>query len=112
MKNKIVLVPFPFDDLKGSKIRPAVCLTEVIHPHRHIVLAFITSAVTANSTATDLVLDIGDTDFAQTGLRVSSTIKLHRLVTVSTTLVKREIGSLSISHQNKVEDCLRKLFDI
>jgi len=26
MKGKVVLVPFPFDDLSTSKVRPAVCL--------------------------------------------------------------------------------------
>ena len=27
---KVVLVPFPFDDLSATKLRPAVCLTEPI----------------------------------------------------------------------------------
>jgi hypothetical protein len=26
MKGKVVLVPFPFDDLSTTKVRPAVCL--------------------------------------------------------------------------------------
>lgn len=29
-KGKVVLVPFPFDDLMMAKVRPAVCLTEPI----------------------------------------------------------------------------------
>jgi hypothetical protein len=29
-KGKVVLVPFPFDDLSTTKVRPAVCLTEPI----------------------------------------------------------------------------------
>lgn len=45
MRNKVVLVPFPFDDLTGSKVRPAICLTEAAGPYRHVVLAFITSVV-------------------------------------------------------------------
>ena len=40
---KVVLVAFPFDDLSGSKVRPAVCLTDPIGPHRHVVLAFVSS---------------------------------------------------------------------
>ena len=36
MKYKIVLVPFPFDDLTASKVRPAVCLTDEIKPHSHM----------------------------------------------------------------------------
>lgn len=27
IKSKVVLVPFPFDDLSTNKARPAVCLT-------------------------------------------------------------------------------------
>ncbi len=26
-RGKVVLVPFPFDDFSGTKLRPAVCLT-------------------------------------------------------------------------------------
>ena len=45
MKWKIVLVPFPFDDLSGIKVRPAICLTDEISPYKHVVIAFITSQV-------------------------------------------------------------------
>lgn len=30
MKGKVVLVPFPFDDLSANKVRPAVCLTNPV----------------------------------------------------------------------------------
>ncbi len=56
MKHKIVLVPFPFDDLSANKVRPAVCLTDTISPFDHVVLAFITSRVATLPTETDLVL--------------------------------------------------------
>jgi hypothetical protein len=45
MTGKIVLVPFPFDDLSGSKVRPAICLTDPVGQHRHVVLGFITSQI-------------------------------------------------------------------
>jgi len=82
MKYKIVLVPFPFDDLTASKVRPAVCLTDEIKPYNHVILAFITSQVSANTSSTDFVIDKTDADFAATGLKVSSTIRLHRLIRV------------------------------
>jgi mRNA interferase MazF len=44
-KGKVVLVPFPFDDLSTTKVRPAVCLTHPIGPYRHVILAFITSQI-------------------------------------------------------------------
>ena len=87
-KHKVVLVPFPFDDLSSGKVRPAVCLTNPIGPHRHVILAFVTSRVAPDPLATDLVIDANDSDFAATGLRVSSTLQLHRLMTATTALIK------------------------
>ena len=59
MRYRVVLFPFPFDDLSGSKVRPAVCLTEAVGAHRHVVLAFITSAVPPRLEPTDVPLDPG-----------------------------------------------------
>ncbi len=112
MKYKIVLVPFPFDDLSSNKVRPAVCLTNPIGPYHHVILAFITSRVAAKPLATDLVIDSSGPDFASTGLHVSSTLQLHRLMTATTTLIKRALGQLSPKMQTQVNDCLRKLFDL
>jgi len=111
-KHKIVLVPFPFDDLSSSKVRPAVCLTDPIGPHRHTVLAFISSRVPSFLLETDLVIKADDPDFALTGLRVSSTLRLHRLMTATMTLVRRELGQLSPTMQSQVNDRLRELFDL
>ena len=111
-KYKVVLVPFPFDDLSSSKVRPAVCLTGPIGPHRHVILAFITSRVSSSPLETDLVIDANDVDFASTGLRVSSTLQLHRLMTVTTAFITRELGQLPPKMQTDVTRRLRSLFDL
>ena len=111
-KYKVVLVPFPFDDLSSSKVRPAVCLTDPIGPHHHVVLAFITSRVSDEPLASDLVLGSGDPDFASTGLRVSSMLQLHRLMTATTALIRRELGRLSPRMQAEANDRLRELFGL
>lgn len=111
-KGKIVLVPFPFDDLLTTKVRPAVCLTEPIGPHRHVILAFITSRIPSALLDTDLVLDAGHADFASTGLRVSSTLQLHRLMTATTSLIRRELGQLSPAIQTEAANRLRQLFGL
>lgn len=111
-KHKVVLVPFPFDDLSSTKVRPAVCLTDLIGPHRHVVLAFITSRIPAQPLATDLVLDEQDPDFSATGLRASSTLQVHRLMTATTSLIRRELGRLSPGIVSDLEIRLRNLFAI
>ena len=95
MKGKIVLVPFPFYDLSTSKVRPAVCLTDPVGPHRHVIMAFISSRMSIDQLETDLILNSGDADFAMTGLRVTSTLRLHSLMTVTTALIRRKLGELS-----------------
>jgi mRNA interferase MazF len=111
-KHKIVLIPFPFDDLSSAKVRPALCLTQSIGPHQHVILAFITSQIVSSPLPTDLMIDVNDPDFGATGLRVASTVQLHRLMTASISLIRRELGSLSPRLQLQVEQRLRLLFGL
>ena len=112
MRGKVVLLPFPFDDLASTKIRPALCLTDRIGQHRHVVVAFISSVVPSPLTSTDVLLDPSDPDFAVTGLRVRSVIRLHRLMTVSTAVIRRELGELSPRQMTIVDQCVRQLFGL
>src|SRR3972149_1306902 len=106
IKGKIVLVPFPFDDFSSTKVRPAVCLTNPIGPHRHVVLAFISSQPPADILETDLRLNPTEDDFRSTGLRVHSVVRLHRLMTITTSFVRRELGELSPRMQGEVNNRL------
>lgn len=112
MRARVILVPFPFDDLTGSKVRPAVCPTDPVGAHRHVVLAFITSVVPPKLEATDVLLDPGSADFARTGLRVRSALRLHRMVTVSAAIIQRQLGVLTPKLQVQVQERLRTLFGI
>jgi mRNA interferase MazF len=55
-KGKIVLIPFPFNDLSTTQVRPAVCLTNPVGVHRHVILALITSVIPTDVIATDIIL--------------------------------------------------------
>jgi len=110
MRFRVVLVPFPFDDLSGAKVRPAVCLTEVVGVWRHVVLAFLTSVVPAQLEPTDLLIAPSEPDFARTGLRVRSVLRLHRMVTVPTRIIQRQLGVLTPNLQAEVMHRLRDLF--
>jgi mRNA interferase MazF len=111
-RGKVVLVPFPFDTLEATKVRPAVCLSEPIGPHRHVVLGFISSQIPETLLPTDVLLESGQAGFSMTGLRVSSSIRLHRLVTLSASLVRRELGVLPPVVMAQISDRLRLLFGL
>jgi mRNA interferase MazF len=110
IRGKVVLLPFPFDDLSATKVRPAICLTEPIGLHRHVVVAFITSQIPAPLLDSDLVLDEKSSNFATTGLRVSSVLRLHRLMTIAAGVIQRELGELPPAVLAEVDAKLKRLF--
>jgi mRNA interferase MazF len=108
-KGKVVLVPFPFDNLSATKVRPAVCLTNPVGKYSHIILAFITSQIPTNLLETDIVLDTSHPDFTASGLHKPSTIRLDHLMTVRKSLIQRELGTLSSDTQDKIAEKLCNL---
>jgi mRNA interferase MazF len=76
MKGRIVLIQFPFDDLSDRKVRPAYCLTDAIGNYQHVIFALITSRIPPIPLTTDLIIDLLDPDFALSGLRQPSTLRL------------------------------------
>lgn len=112
MKWKVVLVPFPFDDFSGTKARPVVCLTTEVGAYQHIVVAFITSQATKATEISDIPIPTTHSDFEQTGLKVDSAIRLHRLITLPSYIILRELGVVSPAIQAEITTRLRVLFDL
>lgn len=112
MKFKIVLINFPFDDFTQTKLRPALCLTDFISKHQQIVLAPITSNLNNATEITDLIIEITNTGFEKTGLKVSSVIKIHRLLTTSDKIIQKTIGDLPESFHQEVYEKIKLLFNI
>lgn len=82
----IVLIAFPFTDLSGNKIRPAMVLAS----HKKsvdIVVAFITSK---HKKGVEFVVPIVPT--AQNGLKASSSIVCDKIATLDKKVVVGKIG--------------------
>jgi mRNA interferase MazF len=106
MKGKVVLIQFPFDDLSSSKVRPAYCLTAAIGTYAHVIFALITSRVPEKPLNTDILLHPEHPDFLSSGLRQASTLRLDHLVTLRQSLIRRELGSLTLETQALVANIL------
>jgi mRNA interferase MazF len=72
-----------------------------------VVLAGISSVVRGPGIPTDLAVDISHPDFRQTGLRVASVLRLHKLAAVESTIVIRRLGRISPGLQVEVDRVLR-----
>ncbi|MBD2345190.1 type II toxin-antitoxin system PemK/MazF family toxin [Anabaena subtropica] len=96
-KGDVVLVPFPFTDLTGTKLRPGLVLW-VDSAGNDITVCFISSQNTNNLSPEEFVLEQSDTEFSGTGLKVISKVRVTRLVTLERRLITRRIGKLGANH--------------
>ena len=103
-KGSVVLIPFPFTDLKGNKIRPAVvlCRTEL-----DVTICFITSELKWKTE-----YDIYVIPSKNNGLKVPSLIRTCKIATIDSALVLGELGELSNIEIMELDKELRKLLQL
>ena len=106
----MVLVRFPFTDLSGDKRRPVLILA--VARGDDVVAAFVTSRGGAQTDPTEIVLVSGDPEFATTGLRVASAIRLSRLATLHRGLITARLGRVGPRTAAAVGAGLRHLFQL
>ena len=106
LKGRIVLVNFPFTDLSGYKLRPAVVLSS-LKKGEDCLLAFISSAGIAKSE-----FDISLKPSAKNGLKINSVIKIDKIATLAKNIIIGELGVLEKEYLDQVDKKLRKLLSI
>ncbi len=111
IKNSIVLVPFPFDDFSTSKVRPALCLTEKIGKYKHVIIAFISSKISDDVLDSDIIVRKNSKEWERTGLLVDSVIRLHKMVTIPSSLIQRKLGNVNSSLEVQVSKKIKGLFN-
>jgi mRNA interferase MazF len=106
-RGSVVLTPFPFTDLRGKKVRPAAVVSRSDRPGDDVILAFISSVKPVDPQPTDLLLSRSDPDFADTGLKVDSVLKCDKLATVQRQILLGELGTLSATLVEDMDQRLR-----
>ena len=91
---QIVKFLFPFaDDFDKGKPRPSLIISSSFGKFNHTILAYLTTDID-DKLDTDVLIDATQPYFAKTGLRNSSVLKLHRLITVTPSQIGNVIGDL------------------
>ncbi len=101
-KGDIVLITFPFTDLSGSKLRPAVVLAD---KNLDFTVCFITTQ-TGWQEPTDVVL----TPNIINGLRKQSLIRTSKIATLDKSLAKGLLGRLGSAELTELNSKLKILF--
>lgn len=100
----LVLIQFPFTDLSGSKVRPALIL---VATSLDVTLAFITTQIQWQE-PTDLLLMPSNLN----GLKKTSLVRLSKLATIDAALVQGRLGVLDMNQLQTVHQNLRLLFQL
>ncbi|MBT3387761.1 MAG: type II toxin-antitoxin system PemK/MazF family toxin [Desulfobacula sp.] len=87
----IILTPFPFTDLAGTKVRPALIVSKTNPGEQDVIVCFITSKSERNQYA----VKIDNT--TETGLKVPSTVRLDKIATIEKKVVLGELGKVQNS---------------
>lgn len=103
-KGAFVLVPFPFTDLSGQKVRPAL----VLHAARgeDCILAFISSDASKKKQGGMVPVKMS----RRNGLKVDSVIRVDKLATLQKKIIIGELGVAEQITMKAVDQALRTLF--
>jgi mRNA interferase MazF len=106
-KGEIVLIPFPFTDLSGQKVRPAL----ILHANNRAedcLVAFISSRPQVRMHG----FDIAVTSSKRNGLKFDSVVKVNKVATLQKKTVIGKLGTLESSLLEDVNNKLRTLFHL
>jgi mRNA interferase MazF len=103
-KGDIVLIIFPFTDLSGNKLRPAVILGET---NQDVTVCFITTK-TEWQEQTDIVLQPNDNN----GLHKLSLIRVGKIATLEKSMIKGLMGRLLVNEVSELNSKLKLVFSL
>jgi len=99
----IVLLKFPFTDNKSFKKRPALIINDF--DDNDIIVCRITSQI--YKTQNDVLID----SWKESGLKLPSVIRVHKLATLEKDMVELLMGKIDNSTKEKVKEIITKLTD-
>ena len=93
----IVLIPFPFSDLTGAKMRPALILSNsLLNSTDDRICCLITSH------KTDQGILLSSDSFMEGKLPFKSWVKPHRLFTVDSKIIQKKLCCINSSFHKKI----------
>ena len=113
-RGDVVLVPFPFQDRPGEKVRPAVVVQNDSDNSRlaNTILTMITGNLKDSGQPTTVLIDPAPADGAGSGLAGPSLVKCYNLATVRQRRVLHILGRLSTVIMGRVDTALKAALDL
>ncbi len=105
----IILTPFPFTDLSGKKVRPALVLAV---NKEDILVCFISSIIPQKILKHDVFIKEENKCFQNTGLKVDSLIKVMKIATLERKIILGKLGVLDKVNLSKIKIIIKKYFNL
>ena len=103
IKGDIVIIPFPFTDLSGSKKRPAFVVADL--PGDDIIVCQITS----QSKLFPFAISVNASDFFSGGLPIDSYIRPNKIFTADKNIILSVAGHLN---ETKINEAVNSIITI
>ncbi len=103
---QVVLFRFPHTDLEEGKLRPALLLGKLPGEYDDWLICMISSQTRHYIPGFDEIAQESDPDFAATGLKVSSVIRVGRLAVVEGEVLLGAIGHIGPERFQRIKSRL------
>jgi mRNA interferase MazF len=107
----IVLVPFPFTDLTGEKVRPALVLSNK-EIGNDVTLCFVSSIIPKKILDNEIIIKKDNKNFKNTGFKTDSLFKVTKIATLERKVILGKLGNLDYINLLKVKIIIKKYFDL
>ena len=99
---QVVVFQFPQTDLEEGKLRPALLLEKLPGEYDDWLICMISSQTRQYIDGFDEIVEDSSDDFKQSGLKLTSVIRVGRLAVVSGEVLLGAIGEISNERLNRV----------
>jgi mRNA interferase MazF len=106
-QREIVLIPFPYSDLTGSMLRPAIIISNLnLNKSQDRLCCLITSQPTKDG------LLINKKSFEYGKLPLKSWVKTYRVFTINENIIKKKLCKVNVTFFNEILSDLNKYIKI
>jgi mRNA interferase MazF len=100
---QVVVFRFPQTDLEEGKLRPALLLGKLPGEYEDWLICMISSQTHQYVAGFDEIIQENDVDFGESGLKVTSVIRVGRLAVVSGEILIGALGQVSSERLSRVK---------
>ncbi len=103
---QIALFQFPQTDNPTGKLRPVLLLAKLPGHHNDWLVCMVSSQLHQHIDGFDEIIHRNDSDFASSGLKKTSVIRISRLAVVHQSILLGSIGSISEARLQRIRASL------